>query len=198
MKIKSATFEGSAPNLDACKEWAQPEFAFIGRSNVGKSSLINMLAERSGLAKVSNTPGKTQLINFFRINGSWTLVDLPGYGYAKVAQGKRFEFNESVAAFLENRRELRRVFVLIDSMLPPQPIDIEFIRWLYSCELTFSIVFTKTDRQTKGATQKNVDALKAALSEWQSELPPFFTCSAKKGDGRGELLNQIEKEITKR
>src|SRR5688572_14106958 len=137
MKIKSATFEVSAPELRACPRWALPEFAFIGRSNVGKSSLINLLTERRDLAKVSATPGKTKLINFFVINGTWSIVDLPGYGYAEVGRQRRLEFHAAVADLLAGRRNLRCVFVLIDSRLPPQPIDLEFLRWLEGVSVPF-------------------------------------------------------------
>jgi GTP-binding protein len=133
MKIKTAVFETSAPDLRSCPKWVLPEFAFIGRSNVGKSSLINALAARRDLAKVSSTPGKTQLINFYVINEAWSIVDLPGYGYAEVGRQRRFEFNAAVAEFLSGRRNLRGVFVLIDSRLEPQAIDFEFLRWLDGC-----------------------------------------------------------------
>src|SRR5688572_12377441 len=144
MKIKSAEFEVSAPDIRSCPKWALPEFAFIGRSNVGKSSLINLLTERRELAKVSVTPGKTKLINFFVVNGAWSLVDLPGYGYAAVGKQRRLEFNEAVADFISTRRNLRCVFVLIDSRLTPQSIDLEFLRWLSAVEVSFALIFTKT------------------------------------------------------
>src|SRR5690606_22400527 len=126
-------FEVSAPNLAACPPATLPEFAFIGRSNVGKSSLINLLSERRELAKVSGTPGKTRLINFFRINEAWRIVDLPGYGYAKVGKEQRADFNEAVADYIEHREGLKGVFVLIDSRLPPQRIDLEFLGWIKEC-----------------------------------------------------------------
>jgi GTP-binding protein len=130
MKIKSAVFEKSAPTLATSPRWTLPEFAFIGRSNVGKSSLINLLTENNKLAKASDAPGKTKLINFFRVNTNWCLVDFPGYGYAKVAQEQRVDFNEAVADFIEQRETLRHLFVLIDSRLTPQKIDLEFVRWV--------------------------------------------------------------------
>src|SRR5450432_379713 len=145
MKIKSAVFDVSAPDLESCPRWALPEFAFIGRSNVGKSSLINMLAERRELAKVSVTPGKTKLINFFVINDRWSLVDLPGYGYAEVAKKERNEFNKSVGDYLGERKNIYCVFVLIDSRLPPQRIDLEFLEWLVGRAVPFALVFTKMD-----------------------------------------------------
>src|SRR5687767_4951681 len=139
MKIKSAEFEVSAPDIRACPAWALPEFAFIGRSNVGKSSLINLLAERRELAKVSVTPGKTKLINFFVVNGAWSLVDLPGYGYAVIGKQRRLEFNEAVADFISSRRNLRCVFVLIDSRLPAQQIDLDFLSWLEGTHAPFAL-----------------------------------------------------------
>lgn len=196
MKIKSAEFEVSAPDLRSCPTWALPEFAFIGRSNVGKSSLINLLTEKSTLAKVSDTPGKTKLLNFFVINGAWCLVDLPGYGYAKVGKQRRYEFNEAVADFIEGRRNLRSVFVLIDSRLPPQPLDLEFLRWLDSCTVPYSLVFTKTDKQSPTQTRANVDAFKAAMAEWRSEAPPLITSSAKTKVGRSDVLGAIEKILS--
>jgi GTP-binding protein len=141
MKIKTAAFETSAPDLRSCPKWVLPEFAFIGRSNVGKSSLINALAARRDLAKVSSTPGKTQLINFYVINEAWSIVDLPGYGYAEVGRQRRFEFNAAVAEFLSGRRNLRGVFVLIDSRLEPQAIDFEFLRWLDGCSAPYTLIF---------------------------------------------------------
>lgn len=196
MKIKSAEFEVSAPDLRSCPTWALPEFAFIGRSNVGKSSLINLLTEKSTLAKVSDTPGKTKLLNFFVINGAWCLVDLPGYGYAKVGKQRRYEFNEAVADFIEGRRNLRSVFVLIDSRLPPQPLDLEFLRWLDSCTVPYSLVFTKTDKQSPTQTRANVDAFKAAMADWRSEAPPLITSSAKTKVGRSDVLGAIEKILS--
>lgn len=192
VKIKSAQFVTSSPNLAGCPPSHRPEFAFIGRSNVGKSSLINLLAQRRDLAMVSATPGKTRLINFFAINETWTLVDLPGYGFAKVAQGQRADFNEAVADFLEHRENLAHVFVLIDSMLPPQRIDLAFLGWLAGTEADFSLVFTKTDRQPSKVAG-NIAAFKAALVE--SGVAPsehVFQVSAHAGDGRGELLNFID------
>lgn len=197
MKIKSAEFEVSAPDLRSCPKWALPEFAFIGRSNVGKSSLINLLTERRDLAKISDTPGKTKLINFFVVNGAWSLVDLPGYGYAAVGEQRRLEFNEAVADFLSGRRNLRCVFVLIDSRLPPQPIDLEFIRWLAGCTVPFALVFTKTDKQSAAQGQANVDLFKKAMGEFRADLPAILVSSAKTRAGRGEILNYVEDTLTK-
>jgi len=195
MKIKSAVFERSATDLASCPRWALPEFAFIGRSNVGKSSLINSLSERRALAKVSDTPGKTKLINFFVINGTWSLVDLPGYGYAKLAKVQRFDFNEASADFLEGRRNLRQVFVLLDSRLPPQAIDLEFVRWLDDSRVPFAFVFTKTDKQSASHAQVNVALFKQQVSQWRREPPPIFLSSARTGSGRGEILSFIEKAL---
>jgi GTP-binding protein len=195
MKIKSAVFETSATELASCPRWALPEFAFIGRSNVGKSSLINSLSERRDLAKVSDTPGKTQLINFFVINGNWSLVDLPGYGYAKVAKVQRFDFNEASADFLEGRRNLRRVFVLLDSRLTPQAIDLEFVRWLDASQVPFAFVFTKTDKQSASQAQVHVELFKQQVSEWLRDMPKIFLSSAKTASGRKDILGFIEQAL---
>lgn len=195
MKIKSATFEISAPDLRACPRWALPEFAFIGRSNVGKSSLINSLTGRRDLAKVSATPGKTQLLNFFRINGGWSLVDLPGYGYAAVGRERRLEFNDAVAGFLTGRENLRRVFVLLDSRLEPQAIDVEFLRWLEGSGPAFSLVFTKTDKQSASQTRANLETFKTTLRTWRSELPEILVTSAKTGEGCNTVLAAITREL---
>jgi GTP-binding protein len=190
MKIKSAEFEVSAPNLRACPKWALPEFALIGRSNVGKSSLLNSLTERRDLAKVSNTPGKTKLINFFVINGAWSLVDLPGYGYAEVGQQRRLEFNDAVADFLAHRRNLRSVLVLIDSRLPPQSIDREFLQWLEEVGTPFALVFTKTDKQSANQGQANIELFMKSMA-WRSAPPAVIGSSAKTGAGRSDLLGYI-------
>lgn len=191
MKIKTATFEKSAPNLSVCPDWAFPEFAFIGRSNVGKSSLINMIVEKKDLAKVSATPGKTQLINFFKINNEWMLVDLPGYGFAKVGQHKREAFNQAVARYLEKRDNLACVFVLIDSRLPPQRIDLEFIQWLEGTDRPFALIFTKTDKQSATQTRTKIELFKEALAEWRTQPPPIIASSATTKNGRREILDFI-------
>jgi len=195
MKIKSAEFERSAPDLESCPKSPLPEFAFIGRSNVGKSSLINMLCERRDLAKVSVTPGKTKLINFFLINGTWNLVDLPGYGYAKVGQKQRDEFNKAVADYLEHRTNIIRVFVLIDSRLSPQKIDLEFISWLGNCDVAFALIFTKADKLSDTQVRANVEVFKKAMAEDWEDLPPVFMCSAKTKRGRTEILDYIEQTL---
>lgn len=197
MKIKSAEFEVSAPDLSSCPKWALPEFAFIGRSNVGKSSLINLLTERRELAMVSDAPGKTKLINFFIINGAWCLVDLPGYGHAAVSHRRRLEFNEAVADFLSSRRNLRCVFVLIDSRLPPQPIDIEFLRWLENCKVRFALIFTKTDKQSASQGHANIEVFKKAMGQWRPDLPEIFASSSKTRAGRSDILDCIEATLAK-
>ena len=192
MKIKTAVFELSAPNLQACPASALPEFAFIGRSNVGKSSLINLLVARKDLAKVSATPGKTQLINFFRINDAWKIVDLPGYGYANVDRSTRADFNEAVADYLEERSSLRGVFVLIDSRLPPQRIDLDFVRWLSDAAVPHVLVFTKSDKQSAQKTQISITQFTASLQAWRATPPKIFTSSIKTKAGRSEILAFIE------
>lgn len=192
MQIKSAEFVISAPGVGGCPDWDLPEFAFIGRSNVGKSSMINMLTNRAGLAKVSATPGKTRLLNFFRINELWSLVDLPGYGFAKVAKSEKFDFNELVGDFLEQRHQLRRLFVLIDSRHPPQRIDVDFLEWVAGAGVPFTLVFTKADKQSAGKTRKNVAAFLEAVEPFFAEAPEVLVSSAKTRDGRREVLGVID------
>jgi len=195
MKIKSALFDLSAPDLKSCPKWALPEFAFIGRSNVGKSSLLNLLAERRELAKVSVTPGKTKLINFFVINDTWSLVDLPGYGYAAVGQGERDEFNQSVSDYLAQRKNIFCVFALIDSRLPPQRIDLQFVRWLADNAVPYVLVFTKTDKQSASRSQANIDVFTKTLREGGVEVPEIFQSSSKTRSGRAEILGFIEQTL---
>jgi GTP-binding protein len=192
MQIKSAVFNMSAQNLSACPEWNRAEFAFIGRSNVGKSSMINMLTNKNDLAKVSGTPGKTQLLNFFVINESWSLVDLPGYGYAKVAKSEKINFNESVGDFIEQRENLRLVFVLIDSRIPPQKIDLDFIAWLAGCAVPFTLVFTKSDKQSVNKTKASTAVFMEAISKIIVGTPPVIISSSKDRNGRIEILKSIE------
>lgn len=192
MQIKSAVFNMSATNLESCPDWSRPEFAFIGRSNVGKSSMINMLTNKDALAKVSATPGKTQHLNFFVINETWSLVDLPGYGYAKVAKSEKINFNESVGDFIEQRENLRQVFVLIDSRIPPQQIDLDFIHWLAGCAVPFVLVFTKADKQSTGKTQASVALFMERLTEYVTLSPPMIISSSKTRDGRVQILKSIE------
>lgn len=191
MKIVSATFHVSAPDLESCPAWELDEFAFIGRSNVGKSSLINLLSGRRELAKVSATPGKTRLINFFVINRKWSLVDLPGYGFAKVTGHQRHDFNEAVADYLEGRPNLACVFVLIDSRHPPQKIDVAFLEWLAGLGRPFALVFTKADKQSAAKTRAAVEAFREELGGTLANCREVFLASTKSGDGRLELLGWI-------
>jgi len=196
VNISSAIFDRSAPDLDSCPDESLPEFAFIGRSNVGKSSLLNMLAGREKLARVSPTPGFTKLINFFTMSRTWRLVDLPGYGFAQVARVDSARFNEAVNDYLEHRPNLCCVFALIDSGLPPQEIDLEFVQWLASRSIPFVLVFTKTDRGTPEAVQANIAAFTTRISGWFEKLPAIFTCSAMAKHGREELLGVIDEAMS--
>jgi GTP-binding protein len=195
MKIKSAVFAVSAPDLKTCPRSPLPEFAFIGRSNVGKSSLINLLAEKKDLAKVSDLPGKTKLINFFTINGNWTLVDLPGYGYAKVAKTDRLEFNTAVRDYLSQRPNLARVFVLIDSRHEPQELDLQFIHWLSKHTIPLALVFTKIDKQAAQQSRNMIENFQRALATATDEQPTLFATSATTKSGRSDLLGFIEKSL---
>lgn len=191
MKIKSAEFVTSAKGLADCPAWDRPEFAFIGRSNVGKSSMINMLSNRQALAKVSATPGKTRLLNFFLMNDLWSLVDLPGYGFAKAAKSEKVHFNEMAGDYLEQRRNLRRVFVLIDSRHPPQRIDMDFTAWLGGTGVPFSLVFTKADKQSVSKTRANIALFQETLAAHITTSPDTLISSAKTGGGREEILRMI-------
>jgi len=173
-----------------------PEFALIGRSNVGKSSLVNMLTRSEGLAKVSQIPGKTQLINFFTINGAWNLVDLPGYGFAKVGKAERGGFSTMVADYLQNRSSLVGTFVLIDARLSPQALDLEFLRWMVGYGLAFILVFTKTDSLSKTAVQKNIGVFLSAMGGITEEPPAYVLSSAKEGVGRREILALIDSALS--
>jgi GTP-binding protein len=192
MQISSAIFELSAPDLASCPPPTLPEFAFIGRSNVGKSSLLNMLTGKKDLAKVSATPGHTKLINVFEINKKWRMIDLPGYGFAQVARRDKARFNRAVEDYLENRQGLAGVFVLIDSKLPPQKLDLEFVQWLASISAPIVMVFTKVDRITPTKLSTNMSAFTEKMSEWFEELPAIFTCSSVNRRGRQELLGAVE------
>lgn len=196
MKFKSVRFALSAKDPSGCPEWAHPEIALIGRSNVGKSTLINLLTAQAGLAKVSATPGKTQLINFFVIDEKWSLVDLPGYGFAKVAESRRMDFNESVADYLSTRENLEIVLVLIDSRLPPQRIDLDFIQWLAGCNVPFSLVFTKTDKQSPTKTKANIETFMQAIETFLPDRPGYFTSSTKNPAGHFELLRFLKARVT--
>ncbi|MBP1645180.1 MAG: putative GTP-binding protein EngB [Bacteroidetes bacterium] len=195
MQIKSAEFVISNSNYTKCPEPNKAEFAFIGRSNVGKSSLINMLVNKKDLAKTSSKPGKTQLINHFEINNEWFLVDLPGYGYAVTSKSNRASWGKMITNYLTKRENLISVFVLIDSRISPQKIDLEFINFLGENEIPFSMVFTKTDKQGVIATSKNVDLFMKALQKDWVELPKYFLSSSISKIGRDEILSEIEQLI---
>jgi len=196
MKVMTSLFQGSCPDLASCPPTVLPEFALIGRSNVGKSSLVNMLTRSQGLAKVSQIPGKTQLINFFTINGAWNLVDLPGYGFAKVGKAERGGFSTMVADYLQNRSGLVGTFVLIDTRLAPQALDLEFLRWMVGCGLAFILVFTKTDSLSKTVVQKNIGVFLSAMVGITEEPPTYVLCSAKEGEGRREILALIDSALS--
>ena len=192
MEIKTATFVVSNSDYRKCPTDGLPEYAFIGRSNVGKSSLINMLTKNKSLAKTSVRPGKTQLINHFLINNEWYLVDLPGYGYAKISKNARAEWLKMIKDYFINREELVSTFVLIDSRIEPQKIDLDFISFLGRNGIPLSIVFTKVDKQNQRETALNVNAFKNALAEEWEELPPIFITSSVSGTGRSTILTFIE------
>ena len=192
MNIKSAEFEISNSDVRKCPPGNRPEYAFIGRSNVGKSSLINMLTNRNGLAKTSSTPGKTLLINHFLINNEWYIVDLPGYGYAQRGKENREKLQHIIRSYILGRQQMTNLFVLVDSRHKPQKIDLEFMQWLGENEVPFSIVFTKMDKLGKEAGPRNVNDYKQQLLEQWEELPPIFTTSSEDRRGRDELLSYIE------
>lgn len=202
MQIKSARYIISAPSFDKCPKPDKAEYAFIGRSNVGKSSLINMLTNHKGLAKTSASPGKTQLINHFEVESSasaksptekWYLVDLPGYGYAKLSQSTRRRWEQMIDNYLRKRENLVHVFVLIDSRHPPQKIDLEFVGRLDKWQVPFTIVFTKSDKEKPGVVQRNVTAFFEELKKTWQFLPQYFVTSAEKKLGREEVLSFIQK-----
>jgi len=192
MIIKKAEFVISNTNPALCPKDDRPEYAFIGRSNVGKSSLINMLTGVRGLALTSSTPGKTQLINHFLINDSWYIVDLPGYGYAQRGKKGREKIREIIDAYLDEREEMTCLFVLLDCRHEPQKIDLEFINQLGESGIPFAIIFTKIDKISQSKLNENVNAYKAKLLETWEELPPIFCTSAENKKGRDEVLNYIE------
>ena len=191
MDIKTAKFIVSGTRLAHLPPAGVPEYAFVGRSNVGKSSLINALTGYSDLAKTSSTPGKTQLINFFMVNESWYLVDLPGYGYAKVSKKIRSQFSGMITNYLEKRPTLMNVFLLIDSRHPPQASDLEFMEYMGTYGIPFSIVFTKCDKPSQTALAKNLEHYKTVLLESWEELPPVFVTSSEKKRGLDELRAYI-------
>ena len=191
MEIKSAKFVISNSDPRRCPDGDLPEYAFIGRSNVGKSSLINMLTGRKGLAKTSSTPGKTLLINHFIINDEWYIVDLPGYGYARRGKESREELSRMIRGYIMSREQMVCLFVLIDSRHKPQQIDLDFMQWLGENEVPFAIVFTKLDKMGPNAGKAAVEAYKQQLTETWAELPPIFLTSSEDGRGRDELLDYI-------
>ncbi|MEJ6582869.1 MAG: ribosome biogenesis GTP-binding protein YihA/YsxC [Crocinitomicaceae bacterium] len=193
MIIKSAQFVISNTDLKLCPTDGKPEYAFIGRSNVGKSSLINMVTQRNKLAKTSGTPGKTQLINHFIINNEWYLVDLPGYGYAKASKTSRAKWEKFISEYLTQREELLNVFVLLDCRLEPQQIDLEFMNWCGEKNIPFSMVFTKIDKVSSTVLQKNLAKYKKEMLKYWDDLPPVFTSSAESKFGREKILNYIER-----
>ena len=192
MDIKQAEFTLSAPVVTMCPKDTKPEYAFIGRSNVGKSSLINMLTNNKRLAKTSSTPGKTLLINHFIINKEWYLVDLPGYGFAKRSKKEIDKLDQMIRGYILQRDQLVNVFVLVDIRLKPQKIDLEFMEWLGLSSIPFSIVFTKADKLTPNKARQAVEAYKKVLLETWEELPPVFVTSSEKKEGRDEILDYIE------
>ncbi|MFV0545203.1 MAG: ribosome biogenesis GTP-binding protein YihA/YsxC [Bacteroides sp.] len=198
MDIKSAEFIISNTDVKKCPSGNFPEYAFIGRSNVGKSSLINMLTARKGLAMTSSTPGKTMLINHFMVNENWYIVDLPGYGYARRGQKGQKQIKKIIEDYILEREQMTNLFVLIDSRLEPQHIDLEFMEWLGENGVPFSIIFTKADKLTNNQVQSSIKKYIKKLKEKWDELPPYFISSSEKRMGREEILgyiDQINKEI---
>lgn len=190
--INKAVFKCSSEKISQVPKDSLPDIAFIGRSNVGKSSLINMLTKHKGLAKVSATPGKTRLINHFTINDSWYLVDLPGYGYARTGKSTRNTFAKIITDYVFKCEKMHFLFVLVDSRLEPQKIDLEFIEQLGMNGVPFGIIFTKADKLSKTQLERSVSAYQKSLSEQWEELPPMFTSSSEKGTGRDEIVGYIE------
>ena len=193
MEIRTAEFSISSPMVSLCPKDTKAEYAFIGRSNVGKSSLINMLCRNRKLAKTSSTPGKTLLINHFIINKEWYLVDLPGYGFAKRSKKEVQRLDQMIRGYILGRKQLVNVFVLIDVRLEAQAIDLEFMNWLGVSGIPFSIVFTKADKLSAAKVRASVAAYEKKMLETWEEMPPYFVTSAEKGEGREEVLDYIEK-----
>lgn len=192
MDIKSARFIISNTDIAKCPNDGRPEYAFIGRSNVGKSSLINMLTRNGKLAMTSSMPGKTLLINHFLVNNEWYLVDLPGYGYAKRSKSQTEKLEHIISTYVLDREQMTLLFVLVDSRLEPQKIDLEFFEWLGENGVPFAIIFTKADKVKKTQLKKNTDEYKKKLLEQWEELPPIFVTSSENGMGRNELLDYID------
>ena len=195
MKIASAEFITSSTDWQKCPETHKPEFAFIGRSNVGKSSLINMLVDRKKLAKTSSTPGKTQTVNHFLVNDNWYLVDLPGYGYASASRSARFEWGKMIEQYLKNRKNLFCTFILLDARLKPQAIDIDFITWMGEHHLPLVILLTKSDKLKQQELAKSKKIIETKLLEQWEELPPLFVTSSEKKLGRDKILDFISESM---
>jgi GTP-binding protein len=195
MEIKQAEFVSSEADVKKCPAPDKPEFAFIGRSNVGKSSLLNMLTNKRKLAKTSNTPGKTQTINHFIINNNWYLVDLPGYGYAAASKEKRAGFGKIIENYVINRENLYCLFVLVDARLEPQKIDLDFIQWAGEKQIPLCLVFTKADKLTKNSLNRNIGVYRATLQKSWDELPTMIITSSSTKTGKEELLSFIQKAL---
>ena len=193
MKIKSAEFVMSNSDVVKCPKDQLPEYAFIGRSNVGKSSLINMLTDRKSLAKTSGRPGKTQLINHFIINKNWFLVDLPGYGYARVSKSSKKVFQRFITDYFNKRKQLVSAFILVDARHEPQKIDLEFMEWMGLNNIPFSIIFTKADKLSKTRLNPQIEAYKRDMLEHWEEMPNYFITSSSSGLGKDEILDYINK-----
>ena len=196
MIIKTAEFIVSNSDVEKCPKDRLPEYAFIGRSNVGKSSLINMLMQRRHLAKTSGRPGKTQLINHFLINKNWFLVDLPGYGYARVSKSSKKVFQKFITEYFSKREQMILAFVLVDCRHEPQPIDLEFMEWMGENQIPFSIIFTKQDKLKPNALKRNVEIYKEKMLETWEEMPQYFVTSSTDNTGRDEVLNYIDQITT--
>jgi GTP-binding protein len=192
MLIKTAEFVISNSDVDKCPKNLLPEYAFIGRSNVGKSSLINMLTNHKHLAKISGRPGKTQLINHFIINKNWFLVDLPGYGYARVSKSSKKKFQKFITNYFSQRKQLVSAFVLVDIRHKPQPIDLEFMQWLGESQIPFSIIFTKADKLKPNAIERHIEIYKGELLNTWEDMPEYFITSSSKSIGRDEVLKYID------
>ncbi len=192
MQIKSAEFLMSNSDVAKCPKDLLPEYAFIGRSNVGKSSLINMLMMRKNLAKTSGRPGKTQLINHFLVNKNWYLVDLPGYGYARVSKSSKKVFQKFITNYFEKREQMVLAFVLVDCRHEPQPIDMEFMQWMGESGIPFNIIFTKADKLKPKALERNIKSYREKMLETWEEMPPYFITSASDSTGRDDVLNYID------
>jgi GTP-binding protein len=196
MKIKSAEFVISNSEVAKCPKEKFPEYAFIGRSNVGKSSLINMLMQKKNLAKTSGRPGKTQLINHFLINTNWFLVDLPGYGYARVSKSSKRVFQRFITEYFSKRKQLALAFVLVDCRHEPQKVDLEFMQWMGENQVPFSIIFTKQDKVKPNALKRNIEFYTQKMLESWEEMPNYFITSSSNGTGRDEVLNYISEVNT--